>query len=525
MLSDRQGTVILIGYQYKENLGLRYLSACLKKKSYRVKLIVLPAAPEEVIKTIKDIQPDIVGFSLIFQNFAPDFADLISIVRRSGCFAHLTIGGHYPSFDYIQVLKSIPELDSAIRFEGEETLISLLEAVIKNKPLDEVKGIAWCNESGQIITNPLRPGCMNLDLLPRPDREDLNYKFNWLSTASMIGSRGCYHNCAFCSIAPFYKKNKTPGRRFRSPLEVVDEMEMLHNRGADVILFQDDDFLSGGKRGIEWAHAIASECVRRGLNRTLRWRVSCRSDEVSQDILAPLVDGGLSHVYLGVESGDLQNLIDLNKKLTPETHMVARETLQVLNLTFDFGFMLLIPWSTFNTIRNNLKFLREFAGKGEAPCGFCRTLPYAGTAIADRLKKEKRLLPGFLAKYNFEDPRLDTFHTWLYQVFNRRNNDPGGTRNLLSVLLFEAKVNLPKYPYSQLNEVVLRSLISISNTVMIDTVEIALDYFESKKEPPFLDDPFLEELHQHHEEEDLRIHQDINRWCNSRLNAMFMSEI
>jgi anaerobic magnesium-protoporphyrin IX monomethyl ester cyclase len=360
-------------------------------------------------------------------------------------------------------------------------------------------------------------------LIPWPDREDLNYKFDRLSTASVIGSRGCTHACAFCSIASFYKQNGTPGRRFRNPLDVVDEMEMLHNKGADVILFQDDDFLAGGGNGILWAHSIASECIRRRLDRTLRWRISCRSDEVHHEVLAPLAEAGLSHVYLGVESGDIRNLIDLKKNLTPEIHLSARKTLQALDLSFDFGFMLLIPWSTFDTIRCNLKFLREFVGNGEAPCGFCRTLPYAGTLIAQRLKNENRLQQGFLAEYSFEDSRLDALYAWLYHLFNRRNSDTGGTRNLLSVLLFEATLGLPEHPRDPLHETVLRSLISLSNLLMIDTIEMALDYFEGINEPPAPDDTFLAELHQYHEEQDFRIREDIIRWCNTRLESLFIN--
>jgi anaerobic magnesium-protoporphyrin IX monomethyl ester cyclase len=525
MISIRQGTVILIGYQDKENLGLRYISSYLKRRGHNVWYIALPAVPDEVLKKIKKLQPDIVGFSLIFQNFTPDFASLISFLRSSGCPSHFTMGGHYPSFDYIQVLESIPELDSIVRFEGEETLASLLGVILAGRSLDGVKGLAWRDASGNIVANPLRRGHADLDLLPWPDRSDLNYKSDKISTASMIGSRGCCYNCAFCSITNFYRQSGTPGRRWRDPVDVVDEMEMLHNSGADVILFQDDDFLVGGKPGTVWAHSIANEIINHDLQKILHWRISCRSDEVRRETLTPLVRAGLSHVYLGVESGDMQDLIELNKKLTPEIHLSAKKVIQELDLTFDFGFMLLNPWSTFETIRNNLKFLREFVGDGEAPTGFCRTLPYAGTTITERLKKEGRLSPGFLAEYNFIDPRLDVLHKWLYHVFNKRNNDPYGTRNLLSVLLFEVNLDLPKHPRNPLYLNILRAITSVSNRVMIDTVETALDYFESLEKPPLLHDPFLTQLGKYHEEQDRRIREDLKRWCNARIDRTLVSTV
>jgi anaerobic magnesium-protoporphyrin IX monomethyl ester cyclase len=519
-MTGSQGTVVLIGYQDRENLGLRYLCSCLRRQGHQAYRVTFSADPEETIKTVLRVQPDIVGFSLIFQNLASDFARVISLLRRSGCSAHFTMGGHYPSFDYVQAMESMPELDSVVRFEGEQTLLSLLQSVLLGSPLDEVKGIAWRRASGEIVANAPRPGCASLDVIPWPDRDDLEYRSGRLSTALMIGSRGCSHNCFFCSIAAFYKQNGTPGRRLRNPHDVVDEMEMLHGKGADVILFQDDDFLAGGETGIGWAHSISAECIRRGLNKTLRWRISCRSDEATRENLAPLAEGGLSHVYLGVESGNIQDLHDLNKGLSPEAHFVALETLQGLHLTFDFGFMLLTPWSTFETIRSNLSFLREFIGDGQAAAGFCRTLPYAGTVIAQRLRQERRLLPGCLAEYNFSDPRLDALNAWLYGVFNTRNNDPYGTRNLLSVLLFETSLDLPKHPRNPTYEVMLRALVSVSNRVMIDAVAAAAGYFESLEKPPPPNDPFLAELAAYHEEQDSRVRADLTRWCNARLRTL-----
>ncbi len=86
-----------------------------------------------------------------------------------------------------------------------------------------------------------------------------------LATASMIGARGCPWRCSFCSIITFYEGNGTKGRRRRDPVCIVDELEYLHReRGVKIILWQDDDFLAGGKAAIRWAHSIADECIRRG---------------------------------------------------------------------------------------------------------------------------------------------------------------------------------------------------------------------------------------------------------------------
>ena len=92
-----------------------------------------------------------------------------------------------------------------------------------------------------------RQGREILDELPWPDRDDIVYRNQRTPTASMLGSRGCPWVCSFCSIITFYEGNGTKGRRRRDPARVVDELEYLHReRGVEVVLWQDDDFLAGG---------------------------------------------------------------------------------------------------------------------------------------------------------------------------------------------------------------------------------------------------------------------------------------
>jgi radical SAM superfamily enzyme YgiQ (UPF0313 family) len=107
-------------------------------------------------------------------------------------------------------------------------------------------------------------------------------------------------------------------------------------------------------------------------------------------MLAPLVEAGLRHVYLGVEAGDEDDLVHLNKLMTANAHQ-AGTVLRELGLSFDFGFMLLNPWSTVESVMNNIEFLGAFAGDGATAVNFCRMLPYVGTPAAERLLAEGRL--------------------------------------------------------------------------------------------------------------------------------------
>src|SRR4029079_12459622 len=120
----------------------------------------------------------------------------------------------------------------------------------------DIPGIAWL-DGGVARLNERRADGTPIDSLPEPDRRDIDYFAQELPTASVLGSRGCPWQCSFCSIITFYEGNGTKGRRRRDPVRVVNELEgLVRDRGAKLILFQDDDFLAGGDAARRWALTV-----------------------------------------------------------------------------------------------------------------------------------------------------------------------------------------------------------------------------------------------------------------------------
>jgi hypothetical protein len=76
--------------------------------------------------------------------------------------------------------------------------------------------------------------------------------------------------------------------------------------------------------------------------------------------------------------------------------------------------MLFDPSSTFESVRENLRFLRAIIGDGSTAVTFCRMLPYDGTAIKDDLQRSGRLRGDVCnPDYDFLDPRLTAFYNAL----------------------------------------------------------------------------------------------------------------
>ncbi|MCY4336434.1 MAG: radical SAM protein [Litoreibacter sp.] len=327
----------------------------------------------------------------------------------------------------------------------------------------------------------MRKQIMELDTLAWPDRADIPYEETAQPTAAILGSRGCPWNCDFCSIRPFYEAQEGSLRRLRSPRDVMEEMRHLyHDRSVSLFLFQDDDFLATRARARNWAGELSDLIAESDIGGNVSSKMSCRSDELRPDIIARMVRGGLTHVYMGVESGDVQGLKNMNKMMSPQKHLDAGHMLRAAGLSFDFGFMLMDPWSDFRMIRANAEFLDAFVGDGWSVAGFCRMLPYSGTPVERKLKAEGRLEgSGFEPDYKFLDPKLDRFYAWMLETFHTRNFTNEGLAHLLRAMLFESRLQSERTRWMTSEETRwLQFITARANRSAVTTVLQAVDYFE-----------------------------------------------
>jgi radical SAM superfamily enzyme YgiQ (UPF0313 family) len=214
----------------------------------------------------------------------------------------------------------------------------------------------------------------------------------------------------------FYRT--APGKvvRVRKPAKVIEEMLYLHrHHGARVILFQDDDFPLWGPAGRRWVDELVGRMHDAGLVDRVLWKISCRAEYVAYDLFAKLRDAGLVNVYMGIESGTEEGLEVLNKEMTVEQNLQAINTLRQLGIEVSYGFMLFDPSSSFESVRDNLGFLRKMVGEGRTAATFGRMLPYGGTPIRDTLRKEGRLRGDQIdLDYDFLDLRLNEYYRLLF---------------------------------------------------------------------------------------------------------------
>lgn len=474
--------VFFVAFQEQDNLGVGYLASVVRDAGYPIKILDFRLGCEVILEEILRQGPLIVGFSIIFQYHISRFRELLDYLRRNSVTCHFCAGGHYPSLRFRQLMDDIPQIDSVVLFEGEYTFRELVQTLDKGGDWQQITGVAF-RRNGTPIANPLRPLEDDLDNFPTPARAPLRTYALGKKYATLLASRGCVHNCAYCSIRTFY--SQPPGRikRMRRPDRVVREMELLHQQmGASVFMFQDDDFPVAEKLAKNWIHEFCDLLREKKLADRILFKINCRPDEVEEDLFRIMRSHGLFLVYLGIESGTDEGLRLMNKRATVQDNLTAVDILNRLDIDADYGFMLFDPGSTFASVRSNLQFLDAICHNGFMPINFCKMLPYAGTQVESQLAKAGRLKgeAGFI-DYGFLDESLDSLFSFVSNTFFGWLMDHDGLLNLQRWARYNLAIYHEYFPpnpqFDKLrNET--RAIVDESNRFMLGSLARICDVFE-----------------------------------------------
>jgi anaerobic magnesium-protoporphyrin IX monomethyl ester cyclase len=180
----------------------------------------------EIEKRLRESKADYVASTAVTATIN-DALKTLELAKRIHPDAVTILGGVHPTFMYEEVLQSSAAVDYIVIGEGEATLRQLLTVLETGGDPATVPGLAF-REGDTIVATPKRDFLQSIDDVPAAwdllDWQDYEYFVIPDSRMGAIStSRGCGHDCAFCSQQKFWENTW----RGREPLKVVDEIYHL----------------------------------------------------------------------------------------------------------------------------------------------------------------------------------------------------------------------------------------------------------------------------------------------------------
>lgn len=394
-----------------EPIGLAYIGAVLEKEGYNVHILdaigsgfdkftdidddrqLVGLSYEEIDNYVRKISPQVVGIGIPFSMRAKGAFSVASGVKQINKNIITILGGIHATSSPLECIQH-PDVDYIVTGEGEVPMLKLIKTIKKGNPkeLEEIGGIGYKKEGISII-NPREIPIENLDELPFPARHLLPMgRYFEASKAFMTGrhgkrfacvitSRGCPFQCTFCV------SHVLMGRRwrYRSPENVVDEIEMLVKKyGIDFIHFEDDNMTLRKDRIIR----ICDLLIERKLK--IKWDTpnGVRADTLDEEVLLKMKASGCQHICVAPESGNqyvVNNIIkkrmDLNK--VEEAVRLCKK----IGIKVDAFFVIGSVGETKKQIEDTIKFAKKLRKLGVSRCHFHIATPFEGTELYEEAKK------------------------------------------------------------------------------------------------------------------------------------------
>ncbi len=343
-------------------LWLSYAAGVLDKEGYELKLIDAPARcinKDECMEEIKAFNPDLVVVDTSTASINNDLGYTRRVKEALPGVKTCLVGTHVTA----TVKEILPRdknfVDFIARHEYDYTLPEVAKVVVGKMKPEDVLGISYCDEQGELKETPNRPYIQNLDELPFVSavyKKYLNYKDYFYAhvnypTISIFSSRGCPSKCFYCmySQVMFGK-----AYRKRSAKNLYDEIVYITESFPDVneILIDDDNFAVDQNNVQEFCKLMIENKVK------LKWVVQCRVT-LAYDTMVLMRKAGCRLVVVGYESGSQKVLDGMHKGITLEMSRKFNDAARRAKMRVHGCFMVGNPNETKETMMETLNFAKS----------------------------------------------------------------------------------------------------------------------------------------------------------------------
>jgi len=345
---------------------------------------------ELLIDTLRDFQPDLIGFSLT--SVPMKEAAEVTLRVKEHFDVPVIWGGSGPT---LEPERSLQSADLVCLNEGEELIVNLAGAIDAGRDYTTLQNLCY-QRDGVVVRNPMAP-LIDLETIAIPDFELSRtfhisddrvrrnvYPPNLGRQYAIMTQRGCPYSCSFC-IESWYQDQygKKESLRRRSVDAVIQELVRAKaNLGIKAVLFYDDVFTTHPKWLREFAPRYKAEV---GLPFwCYTYPRTTRKDDIEM-----LRDAGLAVLTMGVQSGSPTVLAEYNRPVPPQMAVKAARDIIDTGVDAFFDLMTMSESETEATCRETFEFLLEFPREMKT-VGFYPMTKFPGYGYSRQMEREQR---------------------------------------------------------------------------------------------------------------------------------------
>lgn len=387
------------------NAGIDLIAGYLRSQGYHADIRYFHQGEtyNEIVRCIP-LNYDVYGMSVYSSNYTT-FLKLSSYIK-SNTSGFTIWGGAFPSMYYKEIFEESDDIDYIILGDGEQPfsyLLSVIEKFGEKITHDSIATKYDCDGKHNACNKEITYHAA-YDYYVNVITERNYEKIHCIQTKNNV----CTGKCYFC-----YERK---GAIFYKPIDlIVDEIQYVSETfGVKKFYFADDNLLD--PNNIFAKERIYELCEKiQSLNKKLVFTcyikaISFNKSQFDHELLSLMHRTGFTTMFIGIESGNEDDLILYNKKTTVDDNINIIDLLEFHGIIPMVGFINFNPYSTLAKLKSNYEFLVNIKSNNlySYACAFLNL--YKGTEIYRRCEKDGLIKPSYTIlndlEYDFYYPEV-----------------------------------------------------------------------------------------------------------------------